>query len=105
MLNGADDPQTFVVEVMRPALEAEVKRMLGERLYLIVGTPHVFGDTVTIIAEIFFLKDTPDAEARFAKEQESWWQIMSSQVEQNPKKRSAKFLMEETPSKKQCQSV
>ena len=80
--------------------------MLGVRLYLIVGTPHVSGDTVTIIAEnICDFKDTPDAEARFAKEQESWWQIMSSQVEQNPKKRSAKFLLEETPSKKQCQSV
>ena len=80
--------------------------MLGERLYLIVGTPHVFDETVTIMAEnIFDLKDTPDAEARFAKELESWLQIMSGKVEQNPKKRSAKFLMEETPSKKKCQSV
>ena len=79
--------------------------MLDKRLFLIIGTP-LCDASVTIMAEnIFDLKDIPDAVARFGKEREGWWKIMSDKIEQQPKKRSAKSLMDATPSKKRCMSV
>ena len=87
---------------MSPQAEASIKRMPEGLPYLIVGAP-ICDHGVTIMAEnIFDIREIPQGPQRFAAAQQGWWKVLRDNVEETEKKRSAKSLMEATPSKKQC---
>ena len=100
--------KAFSVEIIcdpqGPGIQAA--RMIDEVPYLIVGRPQLDDQgNVTIMANnIFDLRNIPDAEERFKKEREGWWELLQHKVEQHETKRSAKDLITNTPSKKRCMS-
>ena len=100
--SDTDEEKAFAVEVMSPQAEASIKRMPEGLPYLIVGAP-ICDHGVTIMAEnIFDIREIPQGPQRFAAARQGWWKVLRDNVEETEKKRSAKSLMEATPSKKQC---
>jgi len=106
--------KAFSVEIIcdpqGPAIQGA--RMPDEVPYLIVGRPQLDDQgNVTIMANnIFDLRNQRKAitikaaEERFKEEREGWWELLQHKVEQHEKKRSAKDLITNTPSKKRCMS-
>ena len=100
---GIRDAKPFAVEVLCSLAEKNTCSMPGGKPYLIVGTPSCDAGAVTLQATaILDVTTVDDAISKFTAEREGWWDLLTKKIEQNARKRSAKELIMETPTKKKC---
>ena len=99
-----NDAKAISVEVV--VSKDRAKEIGAAKRFMAVGGVSFAEDNCSVIAEnLFVLDGVEDAEGQFRAEVEGCRELLCSKVVQNEKKRPAKDLIDETPSKKLCNVV